>query len=86
MPTPLEILDELVNDPEFDRIVQTLTEQRTAFFDSPLIYPHLNAAANILPRLKNTLSGLVPRQVAEDDPVSTGTEEQQEETPGGEGD
>lgn len=38
MPTPLEILDELVNDPEFDRIVQ---------IDSDFVYSQVPTCALI---------------------------------------
>lgn len=65
MPNPLETLDELVNDPDFARILQALSEQRAAFVDSRLLYPHINAAANAMARLKDAMTGLLPRAAIE---------------------
>lgn len=60
MPTPIENLAAIVNTDEFDQIATAMAAQRAGWIDNELVFTHVKALAEIMPRLKGIVAGMNP--------------------------
>lgn len=59
-PTPIEALAALVNDPAYRTIAEGMAALRQPLFDQVNLFAHVDALAQIMPRLENALEAAMP--------------------------
>lgn len=68
MPTAIENLAAIVNTDEFDQIATAMAGQRANWLDNELVFAHVKALAEIMPRLKGIVAGMTPAPLPTPEP------------------
>jgi len=59
-PTPIEALTALVNDPAYRAIAEGMAALRQPLFDQASLFAHVDALAQIMPRLEQAIERVMP--------------------------
>lgn len=60
MSTAIENLAAIVITDAFDEIATAMAAQRAGWIDNELVFTHVKALAEIMPRLKGIVAGMIP--------------------------